>query len=524
MKSGEDIARSASVVGAGTLLSRILGLVRDVIITSLFPAGTALDAFVVAFRIPNLLRRLFGEGALNAAFVPVFSEYLTKQTRREAFDLARIVITALFLILAVITALAIVFAPQFLNIQVSGWADGDGAGKIELTTRLLRIMFPYIILICLTALAAAMLNTMRHFASGAFYPLLLNISIIGSALLLSDYFEQPVMALAVGVLIGGVLQLLLQAPPLIKRGFTFKPMLQLRHPGLRRILLLMLPAMIGFGVVEINSYVDMLLASFLAPGSNSYLFFANRLVQLPLALFGIAVATPILPKLSKLAAKGETSEFSSTFGLGMRLIVFFTLPSTAGLILLRRPIVNLLFERGAFTRETTDAVAFALLFYAMGVFAFAAVKIAATVFYARKDTKTPVIVATVALVSNVILNLILMRYLAHGGLALASSISSFINLALLLLLVKKKAIVSISWDAVAPMLKAVVATAVMAVSCLALLHLIGYDFAASFGQRLLQLAAILIGSVMIFAGCSKLLHCEELGLLISSFTRKHNGK
>lgn len=523
-KSGEDIARAASVVGAGTLLSRILGLLRDVIITSLFPAGTSLDAFVVAFRIPNLLRRLFGEGALNAAFVPVFSEYLTKRTRREAFDLARTVITALLVILAVITALAIVFAPQFLNIQVSGWADGAGESKIELTTRLLRLMFPYVILICLTALAAAMLNTMRHFASGAFYPALLNVSIIGSALLLSGYFDEPVTALAVGVLVGGVLQLLLQAPPLLKRGFSFKPMLQLRHPGLRRIMLLMLPAMLGFGVVEINSYVDMLLASFLAPGSNSYLFFANRLVQLPLALFGIAVATPILPKLSKLAARGETSKFSSTFGLGMRLIVFFTLPSTAGLILLRRPIVNLLFERGAFTRETTDAVAFALLFYAMGVFAFAAVKIAATGFYARKDTKTPVIVATVALVSNIILNLILMQYLAHGGLALASSISSFINIALLLLFAKRKAIVSFGKSDIAAMLKAVIATLVMMLGSIALQSLIGYDFAASFGQRLLQLTAILVGSVVVFAGCSKLLRCEELGLFISSFTRKHEGR
>jgi len=523
-KSGEDITRAASVVGAGTLLSRILGLVRDVIITSLFPAGTSLDAFVVAFRIPNLLRRLFGEGALNAAFVPVFSEYLTKRTKREAFDLARTVITALFLILAVVTALVVVFAPEFLSIQVSGWADGGGAGKIELTTRLLRLMFPYVILICLTALAAAMLNSMRHFASGAFYPVLLNVSIIASALLLTRYFGQPVMALAVGVLIGGVLQLLLQAPPLIKRGFSFKPMLRLRHPGLRRIVLLMLPAMLGFGVVEINSYVDMLLASFLSPGSNSYLFFANRLVQLPLALFGIAVATPILPKLSRLAAKGKTEEFQSTFGLGMRLIVFFTLPSTAGLILLRRPIVNLLFERGAFTRETTDAVAFALLFYATGVFAFAAVKLAATVFYAQKDTKTPVIVATVALVSNIILNLILMRYLAHGGLALASSISSFINLGLLMFLARRKAVVSFDKGDIAAMLKAVVATIIMAVSCWALLHLVGYDFAASFGQRLSQLAAILIGSVGIFVLGSKLLRCEELGLSLSSFTRRHEGR
>ncbi len=525
VKSGDrEITRAASVVGAGTLLSRVLGLVRDVIITSLFPAGTSLDAFVVAFRIPNLLRRLFGEGALNAAFVPVFSEYLTKRSRREAFDLARTVITALFLILAMITALAVVFAPQFLNIQVSGWADGGGAGKVDLTTKLLRIMFPYVILICLTALAAAMLNTMKHFASGAFYPVLLNVSIIASALLLSGYFNEPVTALAVGVIIGGVLQLLVQAPPLIKRGFSFKPMLRLRHPGLRRIILLMLPAMLGFGVVEINSYVDMLLASFLSPGSNSYLFFANRLVQLPLALFGIAVATPILPKLSKLFAQGKTEEFQSTFGLGMRLIVFFTLPSTAGLILLRKPIVNLLFERGAFTRETTDAVAFALLFYAMGVFAFAAVKLAATVFYAQKDTKTPVIVATVALLSNVILNLILMRYLAHGGLALASSISSFLNFGLLVFLAGKKAVARLARTDMAAILKAVIATLVMTLGCLALRTLVGYDFAAPFGQRLLQLAAILVGSVLIFAWISKLLRCEELGLFISSFTRRRNDK
>ena len=522
-----EITRAASVVGAGTLLSRILGLIRDVILTSLFPAGTSLDAFVVAFRIPNLFRRLFGEGALNAAFIPVFSEYLTKRSRREAFDLARTVLTALLLILTAITALAIVFAPEFLRIQVPGWAEAAQSGgteKTELTAWLLRVMFPYVVLVCLTALCAAMLNTMRHFASGAFYPVLLNVSIIGSALLLTGHFKEPVRALAVGVIVGGVLQLLLQAPPLIRRGFSFRPMLKLRHPGFRRILMLMLPAMLGFGVVEINAYVDMLLASFLAPGSNSYLFFANRLVQLPLALFGIAVATPILPKLSKLFAQGNTGEFQRTFGLGMRLIVFFTLPSTAGLIILRRPIVNLLFERGAFTSETTDAVAFTLLFYAMGVFAFAAVKTIAAVFYAQKDTKTPVVVATVALVSNVVLNLILMQFLAYGGLALASSISSFINFGLLMFLARRRTTLSLATGDIAAMLKSLVAAAGMTFGCVALYALVGYDFSASFGHRLLQLAAIIAGSVGILATCSKLLGCEELKLLVSSFTRKREGR
>lgn len=515
-----EITRAASVVGAGTLFSRVLGLIRDVTLTSLFPAGTSLDAFVVAFRIPNLLRQLFGEGALNAAFIPVFSEYLTKRSRREAFDLARMVLTGVLLVLGVITVLVIVLAPWFLRIQVSGWTDSSSADKIELTTRLLRLMFPYIILVCLTSVAAAMLNTMRRFASGAFYPALLNISLIGSALLLSGYFDQPVMALAVGVIVGGVLQLLLQVPPLVRSGFHYRPMLQLRHPGLRRIMLLMLPAMLGFGVMDINAYVDMLLASYLPAGSNSYLFFANRLVQLPLALFGIAVATPILPKLSKLVAQGKTSEFSSTFGLGMRLMAFFTLPSTAALILLRRPIVNLIFERGAFTRENTDAVAFAVLFYALGLFAFAAVKLVATVFYAQKDTKTPVITGVIALVSNIVLNLILMQFLAHGGLALATSISSFINFFLLVRKAKKKTSISLGRSDVSAMVRAVAASAIMTLGCIALYWLLGYDFAASFGQRLVQLAAIVAGTLGVFAAGSKLLGCEELGLFVSSFTGK----
>ena len=519
-----EITRAASVVGAGTLFSRILGLIRDVLLTSLFPAGTSLDAFVVAFRIPNLLRQLFGEGALNAAFIPVFSEYLTKRSRREAFDLARMVLTAVLLVLGVITVLVIVLAPWFLKIQVSGWTASSSAGKIELTTRLLRLMFPYIVLVCLTSVAAAMLNTMKHFAAGAFYPALLNVSLIGSALLLSGYFDQPVMALAVGVLIGGVLQLLLQVPPLLRRGFHYKLMLQLGHPGLRRIMLLMLPAMLGFGVLELNTYVDMLCASFLAPGSNAYLFFANRLVQLPLALFGIAVATPILPKLSKLAAQGKTSEFSSTFGLGMRLIVFFTLPSTAALILLRKPIVNLIFERGAFTRESTDAVAFAVLFYAIGIFAFAAVKLVATVFYAQKDTRTPVVTGVVALVSNIVLNLILMRYLAHGGLALATSISSFINLSLLARTARKKAAISLARSDVSAIVRAVAASAIMTLGCIALFWLVGYDFAASFGHRLVQLTAILAGTLGVFVAGSKLLGCEELGLFVSSFTGKRENQ
>ncbi|MBN2207991.1 MAG: murein biosynthesis integral membrane protein MurJ [Candidatus Coatesbacteria bacterium] len=522
-KGDREITRAASVVGIGTLFSRVLGLFRDVVLARMLPASTSMDAFVVAFRIPNLLRRLFGEGALNAAFVPVFSEYLANRPKKDAFELARIVLTTLFLILAVISAAVLLFAPWLVRIQVAGWS-GDalstGADKIEVTTLLLRLMFPYVILICLTALAAAMLNTLKHFASGAFYPVLLNVSLIASALYFSRYFAEPVVALAVGVLVGGVLQLLLQVPPLVKRGFKYRPMLSFKHPGLRRIVLMMLPSMLAFGVVELNTYVDMLLASFLPAGSNTYLFFANRLVQLPLALFGIAVATPILPKLSKLFAQGRTSDFRNTYALGLRLIVFSTLPSTAGLIILRKPIINLLYERGAFTRETTNAVAFALLFYAIGIFAFAATKLAATAFYARKDMKTPVIVAAVALVSNVVLNLILMQFLAHGGLALASSISSFLNFGLLAFLAKRRAVVRMKTSDADAMLRGCFATAVMTLGCMVLYSLIGYNSAAPLSHRLLQLIGVIIGSVVIFVGACKLVRCKELSLFLSSFTRR----
>jgi len=524
-KSYTQITRAAGVVASGTLASRILGLFRDVIIAMKFPAATSCDAFVVAFRIPNLLRRLFGEGGLNAAFVPVFSEYLSKKGRNEAFELASVVLSTLAVVLAVISAAGIVLSPLIVKIQVWGWAAGAtplGPDKLWLTSLLLRLMFPYIILICLTALSAAMLNTMKHFASGAFAPALLNISLILSALFLGRYFEQPVIALAIGVLAGGLLQLLLQVPPLLRRHFSFRPLVRLSHPGLRRIALLMLPAAVGFGVAELNTYVDMFLASFLAPGSNSFLYFANRLVQLPLALFGIAVATPILPRLSILAAKRETTQFARTVIVGVRLVAFFALPSMAGLILLRRPIVNLLFQRGSFSEATTEAVAYTLAFYALGLFAFAAVKVFASAFYAHKDTKTPVKAGAVAMLANVVLNIILMQFFAYAGLAFASSISSFINLAILLVIARKSLGVRPDRTEALRLFKTALATLLMAAGCIALLSLVGYNLEASFADRLLRLAAILLGSVAIFGVSSRLLGCQELHLLLSSFTRRHD--
>ena len=517
-----EIARSATVVGAGTLLSRVFGLIRDAVIGMVFPAATSLDAFFVAFGIPNLLRRLFGEGALNNAFVPVFSDYLANKPKDEAFRLARIVLTALLIVLTAICAVAMLFAPWIVKLQVLGWTGGQELGpeKVELTTRLLRIMLPYMILICLTAVAAAALNSMRHFAAGAFHPVLLNVSLIASALFLASGFREPAIALAVGVLIGGVLQLLLQVPPLWRRGFRFKPAIDVHNPGLKKVMALMLPATVGFGVVEINALVDRLIASFLPHGSVTYLYYANRLVQLPLALFGITVAVPLLPKLSTLHAQGDGEGFKSTFALGMRLIVFFTLPSSVGLILLREPIVNLLFERGEFTSTTTDAVAFALLYYSVGLFAFAATKLAATVFYSRKDARTPVIIASIALVANVVLNIILMQFLAHAGLALASSISSLINFVLLVYLAGKRGVVAVEKSDWASMVKSIAATALMALVCLLLLGSVGYDPSASFAVKLGQLAVTLLGSLATFILASRLLKCDELSLFLTSFKRR----
>ncbi len=430
------VARAASTVGSFTFLSRILGLVRDMVVALFFGAGMAADAFFVAFRIPNLLRRLFAEGSLSIAFIPVFTEYLQKRSRGEAFELARVVLTLLSLLLAVVTVLGVLGAPWIVRIQAYGF--GGAGEKVALTVLLTRITFPYIFFISLVALFMGILNSLNHFAAPAAAPIFLNVGIIGAVLWLSPHCPQPVIGLAVGVIIGGALQVLLQVPWLLQKGVSLRPRWMPGHPGVSRIGRLMLPAVFGSAVYQLNQFIGTLLASFLPQGSVSWLYYADRIVQFPLGVFAIAVSTAALPSLSRQVAEEGLQAFRGTLSYALRLVFFITLPSMAGLMVLSHLIVRVLFERGAFQAVATGMTSQALIFYCAGLWAFSGIRVLVSGFYALQDTKTPVKAAFIALLVNAGCGLALMGPLQHGGLALALSIASAVQFFFLALLLGRR--------------------------------------------------------------------------------------
>ncbi|HYT89611.1 MAG TPA: murein biosynthesis integral membrane protein MurJ, partial [Gemmataceae bacterium] len=422
-----QVVEAAGVIGLATLLSRILGFARDMVLARLFGAGLAADAFFVAYRIPNLLRELFAEGSMSAAFIPVFSEYLTKRTKRDAWELASAAFTTLLTVLTGVCLLGILAAPWIVKLIAPGFSDNPE--REALTTLLTRIMFPYLLCIGLAALAMGVLNSVRSFAAPAFSPVLFNIAIIASAFLLAPLFAEPILAVAFGVVVGGFAQFLSQMPALRRAELLFGWRFDFAHEGVRRIGWLMAPALIGLSVTQINILVSTILASYF-PGGPTYLFYGMRLIHFPLGIFGVALATALLPSLSTQAAKGELDALRGTLGFGLRLIFFIIVPAMVGLILLRVPIVHLFFEHGRFTAADTQGTAAAVLAYAVGLWAFAGVRIVVSAFYSLQDTRTPVLVAALALGANVALSLLLMGPLAHAGLALATSLSAILNVTL----------------------------------------------------------------------------------------------
>ncbi len=427
MSENSRVVKAAGVVGTATLLSRILGFIRDAVIAWYFGAGFSSDAFIAAFRIPNLLRRLVAEGSLSSAFIPVFTDLMVNKGRGEAFDMARSAFRLLCLIVIFIAGSGILLAPLI----VRGVAPGFGAEKISLTVGLTRLMFPYIIFIGMAALCMGILNVLGNFAIPALAPALLNIAMIGSVLFISPSLSQPVTGLALGVLIGGALQLTLQLPALIRKGFRFWEKARWFHPGLKRVGTLIPPVLLGGAVYQLNIVVGTLLGSLLSEGSVTYLYFADRLVQFPLGIFAIATATAVMPSLSRQAAARQIKELRNTFAFALRLVFFISIPAMVGLIVLREPIVAILFQRGEFNAAATQLTAQALLYYSLGLWAFSAVKIVTATFFALQDTRTPVRMAIISISANIILGVVLMKPLAHGGLALATSLASILNLVLL---------------------------------------------------------------------------------------------
>ncbi len=510
-READRVTRAAGVVGVATLISRILGFARDMVIAFFFGTGASADAFFVAFRLPNLLRRLFAEGAFTVAFVPVFTQTMSREGKSYALETARAVLTALGVILAVLSVAGVLFAPAMVRVIAPGFTEDPA--KLNQTIELTRIVFPYIFFIGLVAGCMGVLNSLQHFAAPALAPALLNLSMILAMVFFASRFQEPVYALAWGVMVGGIAQLLFQAPFMKRQGFSLRPSFRFRNPALKQILFLMTPAALGAAVYQINILVGTLLASLLPSGSVSYLYYADRVVQFPLGIFAIALGTASLPSLSRFAAQRDMDGLVDTFSHALRLTLFVAVPSTLGLILLREPIVGVLFQRGAFGGAAAAQTASALLYYSMGLWASSALRVVLSGFYALQDTKTPVKVAVLSLGANIAFSIVLMQFMAHNGLALATTLSSILNFSFLLFLLRSKTSRLDGRTIGRSLAKTLSASAAMLipVSLLARIPLPG----GGPGRLFLTMASALI----VFLGASYALRSPELGLMLRSLRR-----
>ncbi|MGA0023054.1 MAG: murein biosynthesis integral membrane protein MurJ [Burkholderiales bacterium] len=425
-----NLIKALATISSMTLISRVLGFVRDAVIARVFGAGLMTDAFFVAFKIPNLLRRLFAEGAFSQAFVPILAEYKNRRGEAATRTLVDHVAGLLTLALVIVTALGVVAAPLIITISAPGFTATPE--KFALTVDLLRIVFPYILFIALTSLAGGVLNTWSRFAVPAFTPVLLNLSFIGFALVAAPWFDPPVKALAWAVFAGGVLQLAFQLPFLVRIGMLPRLRLDFGDEGVRRVLKQMAPAVFGVSVGQISLLINNIFASFLVTGSVTWLYFADRLMEFPAGLLGVALGTVLLPSLSKHHATQSAQAYSELLDWGLRLTLLLAVPAAVALALLAVPLITTLFHYGAFTATDVINTRSAVIAYAAGLVGLIAVKVLAPGFYARQDIRTPVRIAVVTLVATQLMNLVFIWELRHAGLALAISLGACLNAGLLL--------------------------------------------------------------------------------------------
>jgi putative peptidoglycan lipid II flippase len=511
------VIKSAGIIGVATFSSRILGFVRDMVLAKLFGATPAADAFFVAYRIPNLLRELFAEGSMSAAFIPVFTEYHTLKSKRDAWELASATFTTLLTIVTGITLLGILGSAGIVWLLAPGFHDDPT--RLEMTTLLTRIMFPYLIFISLAALAMGVLNSLRAFAAPAFSPVFFNLFIIGCALFLAPTMPEPIIGVAVGVVAGGAAQFAMQLPGLKRRGMLFGFRFHPGHPGVRKIGRLMIPSLLGLSVTQINITVSTILGSFFA-GGPTYLFYGMRLIQFPLGIFGVALVTAILPTLSAQAARGALDELRTTLGFGLRMILFIMVPAMLGLMFLRVPIVHLVFEHGTFTAHDTAETAFAVLCYSVGLWAFGGVRIIVSAFYSLKDTTTPAISAAVAVGANILFSLILMSSLGAAGLALATALAAMVNGGILVVILNRR-LGGVEWSTVGrSAARVLVASVPIVLAC-------GWVARAQIwthpDEWVGKCAMLFVGiglSVAGYLGIHALFRSEELGVLWGMVSRK----
>jgi putative peptidoglycan lipid II flippase len=489
------ILKATATVGGMTMISRVLGFVRDVIIARYFGAGMGADAFFVAFKIPNFFRRLFAEGAFSQAFVPVLAEAKEKRGHEAVKHLVNAISFRLGGILLLLTAFGVFGSSLWMLVFAPGFVDDPQ--KFQLAADMLSITFPYLLLISLVAFSSAIMNTYNRFAVPAFTPVFLNLVLIAFAVWVSPLLEIPVMALAWGVLVAGVVQLLFHLPFLYKLDLLPHPTRE-SDPGVGEVKRLMLPALFGVSVAQINLLVDTILASFLVTGSVSWLYYSDRLMEFPLGVFGVALATVVLPGLSKKAANENWQGFREDLDSALRLVWIIGLPATLGLLLLAHPLMVTLFHYGAFTDHDVQMSGASLMAYAFGLLGFILVKILAPAFYARKDMKTPVKVAVVALVTNTVLNLLLIGPFAHVGLAAATTISAFVNAGLLYWYLQKQQVFAPlpGWRKLGA--KILLGNALLVVFLLWLSPPLNDWLAFEVTQRLLWLMGLVIGAIVLY--------------------------
>lgn len=513
---GKKIASGASIVGSATAFSRVLGYIRDMAIAYYFGAGALSDAFFVAFRISNLLRRLVGEGALTSSFIPIFQEERTKRDERDLRGLVSGVFTLFTIILLLLTFGGILFSEYLVALMSPGFLEDPD--KFTLTVNLTRLMFPYMIFVGLMAIGMGILNSLRHFTAPALAPVFFNIAIISSILILSPFLDRPVYTLAIGVLIGGVLQVAVMLPWLKKFGFIPGLSFRFGDSAILKIFKLMGPAAFGIGIYQLNIFITLWFASRLAEGSVSFLYYSGRLMELPLGIFGVAITTAALPGLAEYAAKEQWSGFMESLIYALRLVLFLTIPAAVGLIVLSLPVIETLFAHGEFKEGAAGATATALYFYAPGIVPVAIYRILTSAFYSVKDTITPVIVAALTLVINLLFCIILVGPMEHAGLALATTISAVFNMVALLYLLRRKVHVFNGRGLLSSAVKNLAAAFVMALTVYLLFYGTGFDEARGL-TGIAYLGGSIAAGVLIYLGFSRLLKVPEVAFLKGFFIK-----
>ncbi len=515
MDKERGLIRAAGSMSVMTALSRIAGYFRDNLQATILGAANSSDAFVIAYRIPNMLRRLVGEGALTSAFVPTFARYLKAGDRDALWRFAASVLYATAALLAVITALGVALSPWL--VRLLAWGFSVSPEKMALTVSLNRLMFPYIFFISLAALVGGILNTFDVFALPAFTPVLLNLSIITAAWLLRERFTDPAYGFAVGVIVGGFLQIAVQIPALLRQGMSLRPPAGIDMAGLKEIGRLILPRVFGVGVIQVNLVIDSQFATSLQSGSVSFLYYANRVTELTLGIFAISLSTVILPALSRATADQDRERVRSVLSTAMRLLMFISVPATLGLIILRVPIIQVLFERGRFTHADTLLTAGALGYYAIGLLPYAAVNVLATAFYAHRDTRTPVKIGLLTFFLHLAMNFALIGPMRHSGIALSTALSALADGALLAWMLRRRAGQFMDGAVARAAWHTLLAGSAMTAALLLALRSVDVVALHGIGARALALGGLISGGGAVYFLVLILLGSQELRLLGSAW-------